>query len=117
MLYPDGIMIVYDDAIYRVQRKSLIPLMSFDAAMSWNQPIFNADEETIENEYEISSKKLGFRPGTVISSKDGDVYYIEGTVKRRVNQHAYRLIGFNDFEKIRVQDFELAFHPTGDDIG
>lgn len=117
MLYPDGLMIVYDDAIYRVQRRSLLPLMSFDAAMSWNQPIFNADIDLIEDEYEVLKNKLGFRPGSIVSSKDGDTYYIEGVTKRKVTKHAYRHIGFNDFETIVVTDSELAFHPTGDEIG
>ena len=117
MLYPDGLMVVYDDIIYRVQRKNLLPLLSFDAAMSWGQPILMADDEVIENNYEISKQKLGFRPGSVISSKDGDVYYIEGVSKRQVTKYAYRQLGFNDYDKVTVSDTELMFHPTGDQIG
>ncbi|QLF83321.1 hypothetical protein SEA_NICEHOUSE_77 [Rhodococcus phage NiceHouse] len=117
MLYPSGVLVEYDGSIYRVQGETLLPLLSWNAATSWNQPILVADEETIEDNYDIVKQKLGFRPATVIKSVDGKQYFVDGVKKRPVDKHAFRLLGFNDFESIEVEDYELAFHPTGDPIG
>jgi len=117
MLYPSGVLIAYDDVIYRVQGDSLLPLVSWNAALSWNQPIIVADDETVEDNYDISKQKLGFRPTSIIKSQTGTRYFIDGVQKRRIDEDEFRMLGFNDHETIDVLDFELAFHPMGDPIG
>lgn len=117
MKYPSGILINYDGWIYRVQGDTLLPLVSWNAALSWNQPILEADEEEVEDFYDISKQKLGFRPTSVLKSKDGDLFFVEGTLKRKLDKYAFRELGFNSFESIAVEDSDLAFHPLGDPIG
>ena len=117
MLYPDGLVLEYDDQVYRINGNTLLPFVSWNAACSWGQPIIVADEEIIEDNYDVSRQKLGFRPGAVVRSKDGKFYYIEKSKKRELSDHAFRLIGFNAFEVLDATDEELAFHPTGDIIG
>jgi hypothetical protein len=118
MMYPTGLLVDYDGDLYRIDGERLLPFVSFRAGFSWNQPILVADTDTIEDNYSVSKAKLGFRPASIIKSKTEDTqYFIEGTHKRAIDKYAYRLLGFNEFETIEVEDFELAFHPTGDPIG
>lgn len=117
MQYPNGVLVNYDGWVYKVTGKDVLtPLVSWNAALSWNQPIIEADDETIEDNYDISAKKLGFRPATVVASVDGDRWFIEGSKRRQLDKVQFRLLGFNDYETIRVEDFELDFHPVGDPI-
>ena len=116
MLYPSGLLINYDGWVYKVQGASLLPLVSWSAAMSWNQPILAADEDLVEDNYDISKQKLGYRPTTVVRSTDGTKYYIDGINKRKMDKFAFRLLGFNDFETVEIDDQDLKFHPTGADL-
>lgn len=117
MKYPNGVLVEYDDWVYKVtQEDVLTPLVSWSAALSWNQPILAGDEDTIEDNYDISPKKLGFRPSTVVKSKDQDYYYIDGKQRRKLDKVQLRLLGFNEFEILEVEDKELDFHPIGDPI-
>lgn len=114
--YPDGVLVEDDEQIYRVSGKSLIPLISWSAVVSWGQPILVAQKDII-SDYVISPAVLGFRPGSVLESfTTGQKYFIADGKKRLITNPAFWELGFNDFETILVSDAELEIHKDGEPI-
>lgn len=118
MQYPNGILVEVDGWVYRVSGSTLLPLVSWKAAQSWNQPIIVGQPDLLEG-FEVATSKLGFRGTTVLESfTTGKKYFVDGAYKRLINDpDAWEALGFNDYENYLVSDEELEFHPVGEPIG
>lgn len=114
MKFPNGVLVENDQLIYRVSGNTLHPLLSWRAAVSWGQPIIQAE---YIYDYELSELKIGFRPTTIVQSVvDGKIYFIEGNKKRLITTPDFWDLGFNEFEIIIVSQDELEFHKNAEDI-
>jgi hypothetical protein len=116
MKYPVGILVDYDGLICRTSDDTLYPLISWEAALSWGQPILPGNQSVLDA-YEVSTSKIGFRPGSVIRSAMTDkTYFIEGPQKRLIISVDFWNLGFNDFETQVVAEDDILWHEDGEVI-
>lgn len=114
--YPNGILVEKGGWVYRVANDTLIPLSSWRAVESWQQPILVGEEDLLDG-YTVSSAKLGFRPASVVESfTTGKKYFIEGTVKRLISNPDFWELGFNEWENLICSDDEINFHADGEPL-
>jgi hypothetical protein len=114
MKFPNGVLVEYDQKVYKVLDGWLYPMLSWRAVCSWGQSIVHAE---FIYDYELSESRVGFRPCSIIRSViDGKSYFIEGTKKRLITTPDFWDLGFNDYEIIVVSQEELDFHKDGQDI-
>ena len=117
MNYPNGVLVDYDGLICRTSDNTLYPLISWEAALSWGQPILPGSRSILDV-YQVSNAKIGFRPGSVIRSAMTDkTYFIEGTEKRLVTSSNFWNLGFAEFEVQVVAEDDIVWHEEGEDIG
>lgn len=112
-MLPSGLLVMHNDAVYRTSGNRLYPLISWNAALSWNQYIVILDDD---GEYYIEKQNIGFRPGSILEYNKV-FYIIEGNIKRQMSNEYMERYKFNEFESILITQYELDFHKTGDPIG
>jgi hypothetical protein len=89
------------------------------AFLSWGKPYVVASPESL-SKYKVW-KKVGFAPGTLIGSLDGQRWFITGSqpleTERRLiaTPDFYTVLGFN-YNAIIVSQDELLFHREGSPI-
>lgn len=111
-MYPNGTLVTYENTVYRISDSKLIELISWRAALSWNQPFVPLHSDL---DFDKSSAKLGFRPTTMIKYAE-QYYIIEANKRRLVASPDFWDLGFNKFEAIEVSKEELEFHKIGEDL-
>jgi hypothetical protein len=92
-------------------------LISERAFLSWGKPYVEATEKSLSG-YAVW-KKLGFAPGTIVRSMDGQDWFITGSqpleTERRLvaTPDFYLVLGFDYKNAITVSQDELLFHKEG----
>jgi hypothetical protein len=87
------------------------------AFWSWGKPYVDASKESLSN-YKVW-KKVGFAPGTLLRSMDGQFWFITGgqpleTERRLIaTPDFFGVLGFNPNNAIMVSQDELLFHREG----
>lgn len=87
------------------------------AFWSWGKPFVEATDKSLSN-YKIW-KKIGFAPGTLVRSMDGQFWFITGSqpleTERRLvaTPDFFTVMGFDYNKAIVVSQDELLFHKEG----
>lgn len=91
--------------------------LSERASWSWGKPFVLASDQSLAN-YKVW-KKVGFAPGTLLRSMDGQYWFITGSdplaQERRLvaTPDFFSVLGFNPNNAIVVSQDELFFHREG----
>lgn len=115
-VFPSGIAVKTDKAIYWIKDGKRFRLISDRAAKSWNFSTVNATEAAV-----IAMKlvgKLGFRDGTLIKNiSDGKMYLISQNKRRHIiDPDSFDLYGLDRTSVIEVSEAETNMHDIGEDL-
>lgn len=114
--YPKWTFAKVDDSYWLILDKSRMQFISERAFWSWGKPYVVASNESLSN-YSVW-KKIGFAPGTLVRSMEGQYWFITGTQaiepERRLvaTPDFFSVLGF-DPNAIIVSNDELLFHREG----
>lgn len=115
--YPKWTFAKTDDKYWLILDKTRMELLSERALWSWGKSYVNSSEIAL-SKYEIW-KKVGFAPGTLLRSMDGQFWFITGSqpleTERRLvaTPDFFSVLGFNPNNAILVSNDELLFHKEG----
>ncbi len=115
--YPKWTFAREGDNYWLVLEKTRMQFLSERAFWSWGKPFVLASDESLVN-YKVW-KKIGFAPGTLVRSMDGQFWYITGSdplaPERRLvaTPDFFGVLGFNANNAILVSQDELLFHKEG----
>jgi hypothetical protein len=115
-LFPSGIAVRTDTAIYWIKDGKRFKVISNRAALSWNFPTVNATEQAVSGMKIVG--KLGFRDGTLIKNiSDGKMYLISQNKRRHiVDPDTFDLYGLDRSNIIEVSEIEANMHDIGEDL-
>ena len=117
VFYPKWTFAKTDKGYWLILDKTRMRFISERAFWSWGKPFVEASEKSLGN-YEVW-KKIGFAPGTLLRSMDGQTWFITGSqpleLERRLiaTPDFYTVLGFNYNNAIVVSQDELLFHKEG----
>lgn len=121
VVYPKWTFAKTDNSYWLILDKTRMPFVSERAFWSWGKPYVLATEKSLSN-YK-TWKKIGFAPGTLLKSMDGQYWFITGSqpleTERRLisTPDFFGVLGFNPSNAIVVSQDELLFHREGVVIG
>jgi hypothetical protein len=105
------------DNYWLILEKTKMQFISERAFWSWGKPYIRATDKSLSN-YKIW-KKVGFAPGTLLRSMDGQFWFITGSqpleTERRLiaTPDFFGVLGFDSNTAILVSQDELLFHREG----
>ena len=115
-IFPSGIAVKTDKAIYWIKDGKRFKLISDRAAKSWMFTTVDATEPAVSG-MKLAGK-LGFRDGTLIKNiADGKLYLISQNKKRHiVDPDTFNKYGLDRSKAIEVSAFEASMHELGEDL-
>lgn len=115
-LFPSGIAVKTDNAIYWIKDGKRFKVVSDRAARSWNFSTVNATEQAIAGMKLVG--KLGFRDGTLIKNiSDGKMYLISQNKRRHIiDPDSFDTYGLDRSNVIEVSELETNMHDIGEDL-
>jgi hypothetical protein len=115
-LFPSGIAVQTDNAIYWIKDGKRFKVVSERAAKSWNFSTVNATEQAISGMKLVG--KLGFRDGTLIKNiSDGKMYLISQNKRRHIiDPDTFDTYGLDRSNVIEVSEAETNMHDIGEDL-
>lgn len=120
VVYPKWSFAKVNDNYWLVLDKTRMQFVSERAFWSWGKPYIQASEKSL-SDYKVW-KKIGFAPGTLLRSMDGQFWFITGSqpleTERRLiaTPDFFEVLGFNYINAILVSQDELLFHKEGNPI-
>jgi hypothetical protein len=117
MIYPKWSFAKTEDSYWLVLDKTRMQFVSERAFWSWGKPAIIATNKSLAN-YKVW-KKIGFAPGTLVRSMDGQFWFITGSqpleTERRLiaTPDFFGVLGFNPEHAIIISQEELLFHKEG----
>jgi hypothetical protein len=115
-IFPSGIAVKTDKAIYWIKDGKRFKLISDRAAKSWMFTTVVATESALSG-MKLAGK-LGFRDGTLIKNiADGKLYLISQNKKRHiVDPDTFNKYGLDRSQVIEVSAFETSMHELGEEL-
>lgn len=115
-IFPSGIAVRTENAIYWVKDGKRFKLISDRAAASWAFTTVNATEKAVVPMKLVG--KLGFRDGTLIKNiADGKMYLVSQNKRRHiVDPDSFDRYGLDRSKIIEVSELEAAVHDLGDNL-
>lgn len=115
-IFPSGIAVKTDKAIYWIKDGKRFKLISDRAAKSWMFTTVLATESAVSG-MKLAGK-LGFRDGTLIKNiADGKLYLISQNKKRHiVDPDTFNKYGLDRSQVIEVSAFETSMHELGEEL-
>lgn len=115
-IFPSGIAVKTDKAIYWIKDGKRFKLISDRAAKSWMFTTVVATESALSG-MKLAGK-LGFRDGTLIKNiADGKLYLISQNKKRHiVDPDIFDKYGLDRSQVIEVSAFETSMHELGEEL-
>lgn len=115
-IFPSGIAVKTDKAIYWIKDGKRFKLISDRAAKSWMFTTVLATESAVSG-MKLAGK-LGFRDGTLIKNiADGKLYLISQNKKRHiVDPDTFNKYGLDRSQVIEVSAFEISMHELGEEL-
>ena len=115
-IFPSGIAVKTDKAIYWIKDGKRFKLISDRAARSWMFTTVDATESAVSG-MKLAGK-LGFRDGTLIKNiADGKLYLISQNKKRHiVDPDTFNKYGLDRSQVVEVSAFEISMHELGENL-
>jgi hypothetical protein len=117
VIYPKWTFAKTDEVYWLILEKTKMQLLSERAFWSWGKPCVQASDQSLSS-YKVW-KKVGFAPGTLVRSMDGQCWFITGSqpleTERRLiaTPDFFGVLGFNSNNAILISQDELLFHKEG----
>jgi hypothetical protein len=115
--YPKWTFAKTENFNWLILDKTRMQFISERASLSWGKPFVLASEKSLGN-YSIW-KKIGFAPGSLVRSMDGQIWFITGSqpleTERRLvaTPDFFDVLGFDYSNAIIISQDELLFHREG----
>jgi hypothetical protein len=120
VVYPKWTFAKVEDKYWLILEKTRMRFISERAFWSWGKPYVMASEKSL-SKYDIW-KNVGFSPGTLVSTMNGQTWFITGSkpleAERRLilTPDFYFVLGFDEKNCFKISEQELLFHQEGEQI-
>lgn len=114
VIYPKWTFAKAGDTYWLILEKTRMQFLSERASWSWGKPFVLATDKSLSN-YKVW-KKIGFAPGTLLRSMDGQYWFITGSDPLAPERSLiatpdfFSVLGFDPNNAIIVSNDELLFH-------
>jgi hypothetical protein len=116
-VYPKWTFAKIENVYWLVLEKTRMAFISERACWSWGKPYVLASDKSL-SKYKVW-KKIGFAPGSLLKSMDGQFWFISGSDPLKGERQLittpdfFNVLGFNPNNAIVVSQEELLFHQEG----
>lgn len=115
--YPNGMSVSDGRRVYYIAGDEKIPHFSKRTLDSWSTRVIIGTEHSL-SEYKESTRRLGFRSGSIVLDFASlNLYYIDNNKRRKITDPDFFVnTGLSEKDAIKASEKEVLLHERGDDI-